>query len=104
MIWFASCLRDLLLCCSLPSNDDDLQFGETNPALRIGALLLMVAMPDVLAAQEELLLEVLLTLWCLLMEVPLNGCLELDMMVGIFVSLIVVIMVHNVPTKMGPYL
>jgi hypothetical protein len=43
----------------------------------------MVAMPDVLAVREELLFEVLLTLWCLLMEVPVNRCLELDMMVGI---------------------
>jgi hypothetical protein len=43
----------------------------------------MVAMPDVLAVREELLLEVLLTLWCLLMEVPANRCLELDMMIDI---------------------
>jgi hypothetical protein len=61
-------------------------------------------MPDVLAVRKELLLEVMLNLWCLLMEVPVNRCLELDMMVGISVCLIVVIMVHNVPTKMGPYL
>jgi hypothetical protein len=71
--------------CSLSSNDDDLQFGEINPAIRIKPLLLMVAMPDVLAVSEELLLEVLQSLWCLLMEVPANRCLELDMMVGMFV-------------------
>jgi hypothetical protein len=71
-----------------------------DPTLRIEALLLMVAMPDVLAVREELLLEVLLTLWCLLMEVPANRCLELDMMVGI--CLFDYKMVHNLPTKMGP--
>jgi galactitol-specific phosphotransferase system IIC component len=64
----------------------------------------MVAMSDVLAVHQELLLDVLLTLWCLLMDVPVNRCLELGMMVGISVCLIVVIMVHNVPTKVGPYL
>mgnify|MGYP002809779881 CR=1 FL=1 len=41
-------------CSSLSLNDDDLQFGETNPALRIEALLLVVAMPDVLVCAEPL--------------------------------------------------
>ena len=48
---------------SLSPNDDDLQFGETNPALCIEALLLLVAMPDVLVC-AELLLDALLTLCC----------------------------------------
>ena len=39
-------------CSSLSPNDDDLQFGETDPALRIEALLLVVAMPDVWVRAE----------------------------------------------------
>jgi hypothetical protein len=54
-----------------------------NPTLCIEALLLMAAMSDVLAVREELLLEALLTLWCLLIVVPANRFLELEMMVGI---------------------
>jgi hypothetical protein len=89
-------------CCSLSPNDDNLQFGETNPALRIEALLLIVAMPDVLV-HDELLLEALLTLWCLLIEVPANRFLELDMMVGIYFADCGYGTVHNIP-KIGPYL
>jgi hypothetical protein len=65
-------------CSSLSLNDDDLQFGETNPALRIEALLLVVAMPDVLV-RAELLLDALLTLCCLLTGVPANRFLKLAM-------------------------
>jgi hypothetical protein len=63
-------------CSSLSLNDHDFQFGETNPALRIEALLLVVAMPDVLVP-AELLLDAILTLWCLLIGVPANRFLKL---------------------------
>jgi hypothetical protein len=49
-----------------------------NPVLCIeGLLLLIVAMPDVFV-REELLLEALLTLCCLLPEVPDYHFLEVD--------------------------